>query len=137
MTDVAPELLAAIQAEYEEGIAGSRTLTGVRSRIEHGSAGYEDADKYADEVGRILTEACDDVLTEDALPGGILYYNIAVRVLEPVIMKAYQEVAQATAQVQDLLNQRAGIGIRAIIPQLEQKRIDALIEEILANEEKE
>lgn len=137
MTDVVPELLAAIQAEYEKGIAGSRTLAGVRSRIERGSADYKDADKYADEVGRILTEACDDVLTEDALPDGILYYNIAVRVLEPVILKAYQEAAQVAAQVQDLLNQKAGIGIRAIIPQLEQKRIDSLIEEILASEEKE
>ena len=137
MTDVVPELLAAVRKEYEKGIDGSRTLKGVRSRIERGSAGYEDADKYADEVGRILTEACDSILTEDALPGGILYYNIATRVLEPVIEEAYKEAAQIAAQVQDLLNQKAGIGIRAIVPQLEQKRIDALIEEILANEEKE
>lgn len=42
-----------------------------------------------------------------------------------------------TAQIQENINKKAGFGIKAVVSELAAERIDALIEEILENEEKE
>ena len=137
MTDIAPELLAAVRKEYRKRITDSRTLRQIREKAEKQTAGYEDADEYADEIGRILIQAFRNRMSEEALPNGTLYYNIAVRVLKPVIQDAYQDAAQMTAQIQENINKKAGFRIKAVIPELAANRIDAMIEEILKNEEKE
>lgn len=137
MTDIALELLAAIQKEYKKRIADSEILRQIRGKAKKQTAGYEDADEYAEEISRILIQTCRNRMSEEALPNGTLYYNIAMRVLKPVIQEAYQEAAQMTAQIQETINEKAGYRIKAVAPDLAAKRIDAMIEEILENEEKE
>ena len=131
MVDIVPELLEAIQAEYAEGVSKSGKLKKIKKKIDSGKGDYPDADDYAEELSRILLSAYEDYLTEENLPGGILYYNIAKRIIEPTIKQAYSDAAQIAAQVQDGINKKAKIGIKALVPELEQTRIDGLIEKIL------
>ena len=131
MVDIVPELLKAIQVEYAEGISKSGKLKKIKKKIDSGKGDYPDADDYAEEISRILLSAYEDNLTEGNLPGGILYYNIAKRIVEPTIKQAYSDAALVAAQVQDGINKKAKIGIKAITPELDQVRIDGLIEKIL------
>ena len=131
MVDIVPGLLEAIQAEYAEGISGSEKIKRIKKKVDSGKGGYPDADDYAEEISRILLSAYNDNLTEEKLPGGILYYNIAKRIVEPTIRQAYSDAAQVAAQVQDGINKKAKIGIKALVPELDQVRIDGLIEKIL------
>ena len=137
MNDIVPELLADIQEMYEAGIRGSRALAAVKKKIEKGTATYADGYTYAKEVGQILAAAYDEYITADTLPDGRMYYNIAKRVLEPTMKAAYEEVAAVCMEIQNRLNEKAGIGIKAVKPERNQENIDSIIDSISAKEEYE
>ena len=80
---------------------------------------YAAAADYAELVGSALAEAFRRNLTADALPDGRLYWNIADRVVRPLLEEEHLLVADASAAVQQALNQQANLGIapqRAVLP---------------------
>ena len=131
MNDVVPELLETIMAEYSSGKSKSTKLRQIEKKIEAGGGTFSDADDYAEETSDILLKALENNLTEEKLPGGILYYNIAKRIIEPAIKDAYNETAKIAAGVHNNTCKNIGINIKAIVPALDQSRIDGLIEIIL------
>ena len=56
-----------------------------------------------------------------------MYYNIAKRTIEPMMINNYDIVTGNAAIVQEILNKQAGMGIKAQIPPLNQSRIDGII----------
>lgn len=132
--DVVPTLLENIQAEYEQSIRKSAKLNKLRAKIENGTADYIDAGSYAEEVAAILSKVYEHNLTENALPNGKMYYNIASRVLEPTLKAAYEEVASVTMAIQNAMNEKAGISIKALKPDFNQDRVMGIIDKI-ANED--
>lgn len=134
MEDIAPELLRLVQQTYENKTYQSRLLAEIEARINSEMATYIDAGEYADEVGKILAEAYSRNLSSSVLPNGRMYWNIAQRVVDPTMEKAYINISDMTMRIQTLLNQKAGIGIQAIRPELNLDRI-AGIDNRLCREE--
>lgn len=134
MMDIVPELLQRIESQYIQGIRESKKLEAIREKINKKNATYLDADEYAKEVADILAAAYDDNITEEVLPNGTMYYNIASRVLEPTIKTAYEEISDVVMKIQTLLNEKASIGLKAVKPELNWDRVDGIINK-LSNEE--
>lgn len=59
-----------------------------------------------------------------------MYYNIANRVITPTLTDNYNLVSDVTSEIQTSLNEAAGIGIKAVKPELNQDRIDGIINRI-------
>lgn len=135
MEDVSPALLEQIQAYYNEHIKESGELYTLGIKIKTGQATYDDAYKYAEEVGKILSEAFANVLSPDVLPDGKLYFNIAKSLLEPTLGQNFELVTAYTRDVQQLLNSSAGLGIKAVTATPDQERLHNLFGRVCDNEE--
>ena len=109
-------------------------MAAIAGAIEKGGIKYEDAYKAAREIGKILGDAYGAVLNMDALPDGKMYYNIARRVVGPTMEQAYSDVADISEETQNVLNNNAGLGLRAIRPELNQDRIKGIIDRLSSAE---
>ena len=135
MIDIVPELLEAIQLEFRTEITKNKTIQEVQKLIKAGTSTYEQANNFAEEVGTLLAKAFKKKLSSDVLPDGKMYYNIADRILNETMNESYQLVSLATTKIQENLNKSAGLGLKAIKPELNQDRIDGLVNKI-SNAEK-
>lgn len=132
--DIVPSLLKKIKSEFEGARLDSEVLKDLLSKLHHSKASYLDANQYAIEIGEILSKALGASLTNETLPDGKMYYNIAQRVLTDVLGRNYELVSDYTEQVQKNLNSEAKIGLAAQVPELNQDRIDGLVNRLASEE---
>lgn len=128
--DIVPGLLEEILGTYETTLAESKTAQNVEKKIVEGHATYADANEYAIENGKSVADAFAKHLSSSTLPDGRMYFNIANRVISPVLEKAFTSVVERAVGVQTGLNKMAGIGLKGIRPELNQDRIDGLINKV-------
>lgn len=133
--DISPKLLQAIREDFNSELKNSKTITGLYDKVKKGLASYEEADDFAVEVGNILARAFQNNLSSESLPNGKMYYNIAKAVVEPMMVRNYDLVSSVTQQVQTSMNKSAGLGVKAIKPELNQDRIDGIINRISSAED--
>ena len=133
--DVSPELLQAIHKEFSNEFNGNKTVAELYKKIQNGTATYAEADEFAVEVGSILARAFQNNLSSEVLPNGKMYYNIAKAVVEPMMINNYDLISSVTQQVQTSINKSAGIGVKPIKPDLNQDRIDGIINSVSAAED--
>lgn len=132
--DIVPSLLKKIKSEFEGASLDSEVLKDLLSKLHHSKASYLDANQYAIEIGEILSKALGASLTNETLPDGKMYYNIAQRVLTDVLGRNHELVSDYAEQVQKNLNSEAKIGLAAQVPELNQDRIDGLVNRLASEE---
>lgn len=120
--DIAPGLLEAIQKDFLD-ILGDAAV---------GQQTYIGAAEYADKVGEALAEAFRRNLSSDILPDGKMYWNIADRVVRPMLEDDYRLVSEAAATVQQALNEAAGIRIKAQEAPLDVDRVEGILNKVAA-----
>lgn len=135
VADVSPELLKAIREDFNRELKNNKRIDALYDKVKAGVASYEEADDFAVEVGNILARAFQNNLSADVLPNGKMYYNIAKAVVEPMLIRNYDLVSSVTQRVQASMNKAAGIGVKALSPELNQDRIDGLINSVSAAED--
>lgn len=130
MEDITPELLEKIQKHFQAQFDRSQVISGLYRKIQAGSATYAEANDFAIETGSILADAFQKNLSSDILPDGRMYYNIAKGILDPTMKNNYDLICDAAGQIQSSLNGNASIGIKTIIPDLNQDRINGIINKV-------
>lgn len=85
--DIAPELLERIRADFLALLGDAQQEADT----------YTAAAAYAELVGSALADAFRRNLTADILPDGRLYWNIADRVVRPLLEEDYARIADAAA----------------------------------------
>ena len=125
MEDVAPKLLEQIKDLYFSQSTKNELIAVIQAKIKDKQATYIDAEQYANELGEILANAYKETFVN--LPDGKMYYNIAKRTVEPTMMDMHSDIADITDAVQTVLNEQAGLGINPIRPELEQNKIDGIL----------
>ena len=128
--DIVPSLLEKIQVDYQTGVENSEVLKRISQKISEGKADYIDANNYAAELARILARVYAEHLTEENLPDGTMYYNIADRILRPTMETAQKAVIEACSEIQNALNAKGGLGLKAVKADLDENRIDGIIDKI-------
>lgn len=125
MADIAPELLEQIKRLVDEKAAASKIISDLphKSRLSQ-----KDVHRYAEEVGRILSESYLEVLTEDNLPNGTLYRNIAERILGQTLRDAHGDIMIFAQSVQEFIDSADGLGIGSVIPDFPDGRVRGLID---------
>lgn len=92
--------------------------------------GYRDAQDFAIEAARTLSNAFKDHITKDVLVDGRMYLEMADTILKKTLGTNYKLITDYSKTVQEALNSNAGIGIKAITPPINTKRIDGMVEKI-------
>lgn len=134
MKDIVPELLKKIQEEYRREIKKSKVLRAFADKAEKETADYKDAAEAAKELGGILAQVYQNDLSSEILPDGKMYYNIASRILEPTLREVYDISANCGEVVQGILNEKAGLGLKAQKAVIDQDNIDGIVNRISSEE---
>jgi len=66
-------------------------------------------------------------LSGDELPDGMMYWNIATRVILPILEQSYGLSATACETVQNHLNAEAGISLKAVVPEFEDDAAEGIM----------
>lgn len=127
MTDVAPELYKAIETDFDARMATDPIIRVFRKKLEKETATTEDVSEYARRVGECASAAMISVLKEENLPNGILYLNIAEKTIKPIFRKAHQLINEAACVVQEIEDKKTGVGLKPIVADFPEERVDALI----------
>lgn len=128
--DVAPELLERIRNDFKIKFEENEKIKELYELMASGNATYKEVNEFAIETGRILTIVFANDLSSSVLPDGKMYFNIANRIIPDTLKKNHELVTDAGAQVQKSLNEKAGIRIRAIKPEINQDRIVGLVNKV-------
>lgn len=130
-TDVAPEMLEQIQSIFENKFNRNRKTNEVYAKLQNGEKlTYAETNEFAQEVGIILASAFKRVFSPESLPDGKMYYNIADRVVRPMLNNNYDLIAAVAEQTQNSLNKAAGIGLQAKRPKRNTDRIQGIIDKV-------
>ena len=125
--DIAPELLKKVQEDYRKRCENDKELARIEALAENGKANGKDTDAYAVRAGELLAAALHDNVSGDVLPDGKMYFNIANRVLPPVLKDNYELVAGMSTRIQQVLNDNAGLHMKALRPDLNEDRVKGLV----------
>ena len=120
------EILRKILRKYGVATENIRQMQIIESKLKRHTATYADAEHYAQEIGRILTDSLREYLPE-ALTDGRLYRAAAEVLVQQPMVVAGRDVADVTKRIQQAMNEEAGIGMNAIDPGLNQDQIDGII----------
>ena len=120
------EILRKIIRKYGVMTDNIRQAQIIESKLARHAATYADAEHYAREIGGILTEIFREYLPE-ALTDGKLYRAAAEVLVQNPMIQAGKDVGKIAKAIQEDLNHEAGIGMNAIVPDLNQDQIDGII----------
>ena len=132
--DVLPGILQEVQERFERDFGKSEIVRNAFATLKAKKATYKTANEFAIEVGEILSKALGASLSADKLPDGKMYYNIAQRLLTDVLGRNHEIVSGYASDVQKNLNDEAEIGLKVQVPELNQDRIDGLINRLASEE---
>lgn len=128
MSDITPALSEAVTEEFNRRIGNDRAVQNFLKRLEEGKATQGNASFYAQRLGTICYETIIDVLTDDALPDGKLYWNIANNIIPPLIKSVHRMVDDAMVQIITAEHSKLGLGIKAVHTEYPKDRIKAVIQ---------
>ncbi len=128
--DIVPGIFDEIDKTFKFKAKKSKTIKDKLKVLKNKKADYKDANEFAVEVGKILADTFQDKIKTGDLPDGKMYYNIAKRLIEPNMVRNHDLVSEYSREVQSLLNKQANISIQAQKADLNQDRIDKLVDKI-------
>lgn len=122
MDDIAPGLLEKIRKDFLESLGDAAPAEQT----------YKAAGDYAEQVRQALSQAFQRNLGSDSLPDGKMYWNIAERVVQPMLEDDYSLASDAAVAVQQALNEQAGVGIKAQRAPIDKDRVDGILNRLCA-----
>lgn len=127
MDDIVPGLLNQMKSDFQKQYDGNSKIQELNEKLNTGTATYHEANEYAAEVGKITKKTYEKNISSEILPDGKMYYNIADRVIGSTEHDQYELVSEYTEQVQTDLNKKAGIGLKAQVPEEDTDRVEGLV----------
>ena len=132
--DVLPKLLQEVKKEFELSYGESKIIRNAFATLEAKKATYKTANEFAIEIGEILSKALGTSISADKLPNGKMYYNIAQRLLTDVLGRNHELVSGYASDVQKNLNDKAKIGLKVQVPELNLDRIAGIVNRFSSEE---
>ena len=132
--DIVPGLLEVMQKNFNASISENKKLQDFIKLVSKGGGDYAELSEMSQLIGEDLTNVLLKNINAKILPNEKMYYNIAARILEPMMSKDYKVISLLCTDVQTNLNKNVNLGIKAITPPLNQDRIVGLINKIVTYE---
>lgn len=129
--DVVPSLIEKVFNSFNKSVENSSQIKAFYGAIDKKKANMQDVQKYAKLLGSLGASAILEHLTKDNLPNGILYWNIAERIITPLFEEIHKMVNQHYAIVQEYGDQKKGINLKPIEAPFPNDRIREFIDTLV------
>lgn len=130
MVDIVPELLDKIKYSFTDKLNRNQKVKSIQTKIDNSTATYVDAQSYSIAISELLAQSFKENITSDLLPDGKMYYNIAERILNDTLGNNHKLISDITLQIQESLNNRAGIGLKSVNVPVDTHRIKSMINKV-------
>lgn len=127
MEDIAPKLIEDIQKGFNAKTRESRILKSKLLRLKDKNVDFKDASEFAQELGNLLSNVFGQEIKEELLPDGKMYYNIAQRLINIMLGEDFELINKYAKEVQRVLNKNAGLSLKPLGANLNQDRIDGIV----------
>ena len=134
MTDIVPEILQKLQTRFQAEAIKNSTLRRISKKIIDKTATLGDVHEYSVAAGEILSETLQNIMTEDAMPDGRIYWNIAERTIAPMIRRNYDLINATAKQIQRIVDAADNIGLEAIEPEYPDGRVWGLLDKLVTDQ---
>ena len=111
---MANDILDLMRKEFQKRIRSDPEIKSIRKLIEAG-AEYPTAEKYATRAGQLLSEVMKEYISPDLFsqldkidPAELAHY------VTPMLNRGYDYVSAASMAVQNFMNEKFGIGLKAV-----------------------
>lgn len=130
MEDIVPSLLEKIKKDFEKRVENDSDIIKLNSKIRDGTATLHQTSLYARRLGDHLSDVLQENLTEDALPDGRMFYNIADRIVTPLMRQNFDLTNAKAKEVQSLIDQKNGIGLNPISAKYPKDRVKQIVDSL-------
>ncbi|EGS34163.1 hypothetical protein HMPREF9489_0599 [Finegoldia magna SY403409CC001050417] len=128
--DIVPDLLDLIEKSFQNKFKKDEKIKKLETLLFEKKSNHMSSNEYAMRLGDILSECYLENISEGILPNETMYYNIAKRIIEPTLKKNYELVSTYASDTQTNLNRQAGLNIKGLKPEINQDRIDGIINRV-------
>lgn len=127
MEDIGKVLYERVKANFDRRCKDHYLIKTISKRIANGKADMIDLSSYAGSLGAQLANAILDEVTQDLLPDGRLYYNIAKSIIEPMLRGNYDLINSVADELQASLDRKLSYRIKAQHAPFPQERVNTAI----------
>ena len=129
MEDIAPELYAKIEADFDKSVKGDNVIKQLANKLNKGRPlSNGDMTTVASRLGKHASDAFHTYLTAEALPEGKMYWNIADRTIRPIMNKIYEAENGLQILSQHIKDKAAGVNISIVKGINPVNRIDEIMD---------
>lgn len=119
-----------MMTEYENAMQADKNIQALRKKIAEEKAGIKELNKLASLAGKLMGICATRQLQEE-FPDGHASKEDVRKIISPILRKNHQFVSEMAAAVQNAQYKRAGVGLKATIPEYNLSRENDLIEDIV------
>lgn len=131
----AKDLAEKIEREYEAAMRADKKISVLYGKVSAGTATYQEAGQFAsmsgDHIGGILVRNLDEVY-----PNGITVAE-AMDLIPPPLRKNEEYVRNVTIRIQRTMNERAGVGLKALPGEMNSEMVSNLAEDVASGVSRE
>ena len=130
MEDIVPSLLEKIEKDFKAKVEADNEMSRLFAKFYDGDGTLHDVSLYARRLGDLLSMTLQENLTEDVLPDGKMYYNIADRILNPMMRQNFNLTMEQATIIQKMIDANNGIGLEPISADFPESRVKQIIDSL-------
>lgn len=130
MKDITPELQKSVLSDFYNMVEEDNKIQGILTG-EDKRATLTQVSKQAERLGEYAVRSLKKNLTDETLPDGTLYWNIAKGVIPPLMQEVQKVATDMAVRVQTREDKKAGIGLKPVRPPFNQERIEAVMNKVV------
>lgn len=135
MEDIVPSLLEKIEKDFRAKVDADNEMSRLFTKFADDKGTLHDVSLYARRLGDLLSMTLQENLTEDVLPDGKMYYNIADRILNPMMRQNFNLTMEQALTIQKLIDAKSGIGLEPISADFPESRVKQIIDSLTEDTE--
>lgn len=135
MEDIVPSLLEKIEKDFRAKVDADNEISRLFTKFDDGKGTLHDVSLYARRLGDLLSMTLQENLTEDVLPDGKMYYNIADRILNPMMRQNFNLTMEQATIIQKMIDAKSGIGLEPIAADFPESRVKQIIDSLTEDTE--
>lgn len=115
--------------DYKKALMANVKIRRLSQKAEKGTLTARELNMLAAEYGKIAGECIRDQLLVE-FPNGHVSEEDARRIISPILKQNHKFVSEIAAAYQNELYKKAGVGLKATIPEYNKYREDEIVKEI-------
>lgn len=130
--DIVPKLNERINKAFDARVNSDKQMQ--KAFAGDASIDLGEVSLLARKMGEYASVTLKECMSDDVLPDGILYWNIAKRTIEPLMRKVYSLVCQMADAVQVRDDKKLHIGIKPVHPEFNEDRMNDILNKVTSEE---